>query len=142
MRSKVIALLRRDQGNAYADYTEMIQDGIARELARINLPLSLYTEWYWQMDLHNLFHFLRLRLDRHAQWEIREYGRVIADMVRAVAPLSYTAFERHWLNGKRFSAVEIEAIRDMLAGHPLKLEGRARADFEAKLNAEGLCDVS
>ena len=85
LRKKVLEILKRDQGSAYASYKELIDDGIARELARINLPLSLYTQWYWQMDLHNLFHFLELRMDSHAQWEIREYANAIAGITKAIA---------------------------------------------------------
>ena len=72
LRQKVLNILAKGQQVAYDDYQKMLADDIARELARINLPLSLYTQWYWQIDLHNLFHFLELRMDEHAQWEI--YG--------------------------------------------------------------------
>ena len=133
LRQQVIDILRRDQGTAYAGYEEMINDGIARELARINLPLSLYTQWYWQMDLHNLFHFIALRADRHAQWEIQQYALAIADIAKAVAPHAYASFERHVLNGRRFSSEEIGAIQQMLRGESNPLEGRKRAEFEAKL---------
>jgi len=133
LRQRVIELIRRDQGKAYAHYQELIHDDIARELARINLPLSLYTEWYWQMDLHNLFHFLALRLDPHAQWEIRRYAEVIATMAAAVAPAAYASFERHILKGCQLSADEVAAVRQMLRGEPHPLEGRQRRAFEAKL---------
>ncbi len=133
LRQKVIELLKKDQGNIYASYEELLHDNIARELARINLPLSLYTEWYWQMDLHNLFHFLRLRLDAHAQWEIRKYGEAIAGLAQAVAPLAYAAFERHMVHGKHFSGDEMDALKKMLRGEPNPLEGRRRRDFEQKI---------
>jgi thymidylate synthase (FAD) len=133
LRQKVIDLLRRDQIAAYASYEELINDGLARELARINLPVSLYTQWYWQMDLHNLFHFIRLRADSHAQWEIQQYAKAIGQLARAVAPMAYASFERHALNGKRFSSDELDALRRMLRGEPNPLEGRKRAEFEAKL---------
>ena len=133
LREKVQELLRRDQGNAYASYKEMVDDGIAKELARINLPLSLYTQWYWQMDLHNMFHFLRLRMDAHAQWEIRQYADAIATIVKAVAPKAYEAFERHLLNGRQFSAGEMEVIRGLIRGEPNPLKGIQKLDFEAKL---------
>lgn len=133
---KVTEIVQRDQGNAYAGYEELLNDNIARELARINLPLSLYTQWYWQMDLHNLFHFLALRMDRHAQWEIQEYGRVMADMVKAVAPLAYESFERHILNGARFSGDEINALKTMLNGGDNPLTGRIRRDFDSKLGLD------
>ncbi len=133
LRQKVIELLKQDQGDVYASYEDMLKDNIARELARINLPLSLYTEWYWQMDLHNLFHFLRLRLDAHAQWEIRKYGEAIAEIAKAVAPLAYAAFERHMLHGKHFSGDEMAALKKMLRGEANPLEGRRRREFEAKI---------
>ncbi len=132
-RKKVLDMLLADQQSAYGTYNQLIQDGLARELARINLPLSLYTEWYWQIDLHNLFHFLRLRLDAHAQWEIREYARAIADIARAVAPLAYQSFERHSLHGTRFSADELAALQAWKDGKPLPLTGSALKEFEAKI---------
>ena len=133
LQDKVLELLRKDQENVYKNYEEMIEDDIARELARINLPLSLYTEWYWQMDLKNMFHFLRLRMDSHAQWEIQEYGRAMATVVKAVCPLAYESFERHLVNGARFSADEIAAIKKVMAGEPNPLEGRRLEEFEGKL---------
>ena len=85
------------------------------------------------MDLHNLFHFLRLRLDAHAQWEIRKYGEAIAGLAQAVAPLAYAAFERHMVHGKHFSGDEMDALKKMLRGEPNPLEGRRRRDFEQKI---------
>ncbi len=82
-----------------ADYGWLAGENVARELARIDLPLSTYTQWYWKIDLHNLLHFLTLRVDPHAQWEIREYGRVIAGMVKRVAPLSYEAWMDYQVMG-------------------------------------------
>jgi thymidylate synthase (FAD) len=132
-RKKVLEILKRDQGSAYASYKEMIDDGIARELARINLPLSLYTQWYWQMDLHNLIHFLELRMDSHAQWEIRQYANAIAGIVKTICPIAYEAFERHRLDGKHFSAEEIGVIKGLLDGKPNPLEGLKRKEFDEKL---------
>src|SRR5262249_51484913 len=103
IQERVLEILKRDQASAYASYDELLQDDIARELARINLPLSVYTQWYWQIDLHNLFHFLRLRLDKHAQYEIRQYAEVIAPMAAAVAPIAYEAFEEYLLYSFRLS---------------------------------------
>lgn len=133
LQEKVIELLKQDQENIYGNYETMIDDNIARELARINLPLSTYTEWYWQMDLKNMFHFLRLRMDSHAQWEIQEYGRAIAEVVKAVCPLAYASFERHMVNGAHFSGDELEAIKTMLAGEANPLKGRRLSEFEDKL---------
>lgn len=122
VQRKVLEILRRDQGSAYASYQELLKDEIARELARINLPLSLYTQWYWQIDLHNLCHFLRLRLDAHAQYEIRQYATVMAGMAKAVAPMAYEAFEEHVLHSVRISRSKKEKLaaflRSMESDHP------------------------
>ncbi len=133
LAGKIIEILKQDQSSAYCHYEEMLNDGIARELARINLPLSLYTQWYWQMDLHNLFHFIKLRADTHAQWEIQQYAATIAQIAKTVAPMAYASFERHILHGKRFSSEEIGAIRKMLDGKSNPLEGRKLKEFEDKL---------
>lgn len=114
LRNKVIALLQHEQKQLYSDYEDMLEDGIARELARINLPLSLYTEMYWQIDLNNLFHFLRLRMDWHAQYEIRVYGDTMAQITRAVAPMAFEAFEEHILHGRNFSRTELDFIHKSL----------------------------
>jgi thymidylate synthase (FAD) len=99
------------QREAYTRYQAMLDRDLAREVARITLPLSLYTEWYWQIDLHNLFHFLALRMDAHAQWEIRQYAKVMAAMARAVAPMAYEAFEQYRLNAACLSSESLEWIR-------------------------------
>lgn len=134
LQDKVLELLQQDQSASYQNYSEILSDGIARELARINLPLSMYTEWYWQMDLKNMLHFLKLRMDQHAQWEIQEYGRAIANIVQAVCPMAYESFERHILRGAKFSSDEIAAIQDLLDGKPNPLEGRRLAEFQQKLS--------
>ncbi len=139
----VIARLEAGQKAAYAEYTALVDMGLARELARIDLPLSLYTEWYWQIDLHNLFRFLALRLDAHAQKEIRAYAAVLLEIARRVAPAATASFERHTLEGLRFSGPEVAEIRRRLARTsgaadasseevPL-LEGKELERFEAKL---------
>ncbi len=132
-RERVRELLKEDQRRAFDTYHELLDMGIARELARVNLPLSLYTQWYWQMDLHNLLHFLKLRLDSHAQYEIRAYAEVILSMVRAVCPMACEAFEQLVLHAERFSADEIAAIRTMIEGNENPLTGRERELFESKL---------
>lgn len=131
---KIIAAMVAEQTHVYGGYTERIEAGVARELARANLPLSLYTEWYWQIDLHNLFHFLRLRLDPHAQYEIRVYAEAMAKCARAVAPIAYEAFEEHILRSVAFSQAECIALSRMLSGEPVGLEGRTLAEFQAKLD--------
>ncbi len=133
LRQKVLNILINDQKSAYDDYGKLIEDGIARELARINLPLSLYTQWYWQIDLNNLFHFLKLRLDYHAQWEIRQYGKAMAEITKAVAPLAYNAFETHVLNAISFSGKELEALANQLQGKEHQLKGIHKTEYEAKI---------
>lgn len=133
LRQKVLRMLTIGQQLAYADYQTLIEADIARELARINLPLSLYTQWYWQIDLHNLLHFLQLRMDEHAQWEIRQYANAMADVTRAVAPLAFKAFETHILNAVRFSGKEIQALAANLQGQAHDLKGIHRVEYEAKL---------
>lgn len=129
----VVNMLESEQKSAYTNYTAMLEKGVAREIARTNLPINLYTEWYWQIDLHNLFHFLRLRLDAHAQYEIRVYAEAMATAAKAVAPIAYEAFEEHILGSVNFSRAESEALAQMLSGSPSGLEGKAQVAFEAKL---------
>jgi thymidylate synthase (FAD) len=114
LQQQVQQELAAGQAESYRAYEGLLEQGVARELARINLPLALYTEMYWQVDLHNLFHFLRLRMDDHAQYEIRVYGEAIARCAQAVAPLAYAAFEEHVLHGRRLSASELELLRGAL----------------------------
>jgi thymidylate synthase (FAD) len=102
------------QKKLYSDYTEYLDLGLAREVARINLPLSAYTEWYWKIDLHNLFHFLSLRLDPTAQYEIRVYAETITEMIRPFVPLAMSAFEDFRLNAMSFSARELEMLAQLL----------------------------
>ena len=137
-----IARMEATQRAAYAEYASLVDAGLARELARIDLPLSLYTEWYWQIDLHNLFRFLMLRLDPHAQLEIREYAAALLEIARAVAPSATTSFENHVLGGTRFSAEEMAELRRRLAsagaheGADVKqsgLQGKRLERFEKKL---------
>ena len=133
----LVERFRSEQAMAYRSYGEMLDQDVAREIARINLPLSLYTEWYWQIDLHNLFHFLRLRMDPHAQYEIRAYAEAMARCARAVAPLAYEAFEEHILGSVSFSRAEGEALSRLLRGEAHGLEGRPLATFEEKLASLG-----
>lgn len=97
-------------------YQRRLDAGIAREQARKDLPLSTYTEAYWKMDLHNLFHFLRLRMHPHAQQEIREFAEIIFEMVKDVVPVAAEAFEDYALGGRFFTSEEMSALRAMLNG--------------------------
>jgi thymidylate synthase (FAD) len=132
---QVQAAMEEEQKNAHSAYQTLIDQGIARELARVNLPLSLYTEWYWQIDLHNLFHFLELRLDKHAQKEIRLYAEVLFDLTKKVAPISCAAFERRVLKSVVFSADEAREIKNRLAGKEGVLHDKALERFEEKIAA-------
>lgn len=131
--TEMIAEMEADQKLIYDHYTGMVEGGLAREIARSNLPLSLYTEWYWQIDLHNLFRFLHLRMDSHAQYEIRVYAEAMAQCAKAVAPIAYDAFEEHILNSVRLSRQECVAMAAIMSGQPNPLEGRSLAIFESKL---------
>jgi thymidylate synthase (FAD) len=129
---RVLDLLREDAERAYAGYTELLNEdasgqaidpqrsGLARELARINLTLGFYTQWYWKIDLHNLMHFLSLRADPHAQYEIRAYAEVILDTVKRWVPMIYAAFLEYRMNAATISATGLKAIRRMLAGEPVE----------------------
>jgi thymidylate synthase (FAD) len=131
--NSVIEAMAKEQREMYANYEALLDKNVARELARANLPNSLYTEWYWQIDLHNLFHFLRLRMDPHAQYEIRVFAEAMAECAKAVAPLAYEAFEEHVLGSVTFSKAECEALSALLGGKQHTLEGRSLAAFEAKV---------
>ncbi|MBD3391595.1 MAG: FAD-dependent thymidylate synthase [Chitinivibrionales bacterium] len=130
---KVLSVLKQSYQRVYGDYEKLLRDNIARELARINLPLGLYTEWYWQIDLHNAFHFFKLRLDPHAQREIRRYAEVMYRLVAKVCPMACDAFEEHVREGIRFSTTEMTELRRILTGKPPRLQGRARDIFVGKL---------
>jgi len=131
--ARIIELFQDEQRSIYSNYQSVMEKGVARELARMNLPLSLYTEWYWQIDLHNLFHFLRLRTDPHAQYEIRVYGEAMAKCAQAVAPLAYEAFEEHVMGSITFSRAECSALTAMLGGGEPQLTGRALTAFQEKV---------
>jgi thymidylate synthase (FAD) len=124
----VLELLKQDSLQCYQHYEEMLNTDpsgntldeskphLARELARMNLTLNYYTEWYWKIDLHNLFHFLRLRADSHAQYEIRAYADCMLDIVKAWVPIAYEAFEEYSLHGARLSRKGLAAVREMIKG--------------------------
>jgi len=103
------------QENAYNEYKKVVDAGLAREIARINLPLSIYTEWYWKIDLHNLFHFLRLRMDKHSQYEIRVYANIIADILKVCVPLAFEAFEDYQLNSFSLSKAEQKVLSKLIS---------------------------
>jgi len=130
--ARVLALLREDSERAYAGYAELLNEdeagapldpdrtGLARELARINLSLGFYTQWYWKTDLHNLMHFLSLRADPHAQYEIRAYAETMLDILQRWVPLTYAAFLEYRMNAALISATGLAVIRRMLDGETVE----------------------
>jgi thymidylate synthase (FAD) len=124
----VLDLMREDSLRQYAHYTEMLNEGedgeavdptrrgLARELARMSLTLNFYTQWYWKIDLYNLMHFLSLRADPHAQYEIRAYAEVMLDILQRWLPVCHEAFLQHRLHAVTFSAAALAAVKEMLAG--------------------------
>jgi len=130
---RVLDLLRRDAEHAYAGYSELLnededasgsptdpgQPGLARELARINLSLGFYTQWYWKTDLHNLMHFLSLRADPHAQYEIRAYAEVMLETLARWVPMAHAAFLEYRMNAATISATGLAVIRRMIEGEQL-----------------------
>ncbi len=123
---RVLEILKTDAMRNYDHYEEMLsqdgQEGLARELARMNLPANVYTQWYWKVDLHNLFHFLRLRADAHAQYEIRVYAEEMCKLVADWVPFAYGAFEDYRLGGANLSAKGLECVRRMVKGEEVTQE--------------------
>lgn len=132
--ARVLELLREDATRSYDHYEAMLsqdgQQGLARELARMNLPANVYTQWYWKVDLHNLFHFLRLRADAHAQYEIRVYAETMCRIVKDWVPLAYAAFEDYRLGGVQMSAKGVEALKRRLAGETVTQENSGMSKGE------------
>lgn len=152
--NEVLRLLRDDAARSYEHYGWMLNDGtgaqavdedrlgLTRELARIGLSLSTYTQWYWKTDLHNLLRFLRLRADAHAQYEIRAYAELMVDIVRKWVPLTHAAFLEHQMNAVTFSASGVAAVRRMIAGETVDAQNsglprREWDDLRAALKLEG-----
>jgi thymidylate synthase (FAD) len=132
--ARVLDLLRGDAERCYRTYVALLNEdaegapldpdrpGLARELARMNLTLGTYTQWYWKIDLHNLMHFLSLRADPHAQWEIRAYAIALMEVLRAWVPMTAAAFENHRLGAATFSRDMLVVLRRRLAGEAVTQE--------------------
>ena len=146
--ARVLEILKGDAARTYDHYAEMIgeadengdaKQGLARELARMNLPANIYTQWYWKVDLHNLFHFLRLRADSHAQYEIRVYADAICNVVADWVPAAYGAFEDYRLGGANLSGKALECIRKMLKGEDVTQEtsGMSKGEWREFMAAVG-----
>src|SRR5712691_6895729 len=152
---RVLDLLRQDSERAYAGYAELLNEddagaprdpawpGLARELARMNLSLNFYTQWYWKIDLHNLLHFLSLRADPHAQYEIRAYAKAMLDTLKCWVPMAYAAFLEYRMNAATISATGLAVIRRLLVGEPVDqatsgLSAREWRELTALLRREPL----
>jgi thymidylate synthase (FAD) len=152
--ARVFKLLREDAERAYAHYAEMLNEdaagaqndesrhGLARELARMNLSLGFYTQWYWKIDLYNLLHFLGLRADDHAQYEIRAYATAMLDTVRRWVPHTFEAFMDYQMGGANLSAAGLDLVRRMIAGETVAqtesgLSPREWRELMAILGREG-----
>ena len=145
---RVLGILTRDAENAYADYLDMLnvdgndnvlsedRSGLARELARMNLSLNFYTQWYWKIDLHNFMNFLRLRADPHAQFEIRAYADTLLEIFRAWCPLSYEAFLEYKLHAAVLSKTSIATINRALQGEKVTqaTSGLSKREWDALNN--------
>lgn len=135
--AEVLGLLHDDAARNADHYRRMLNEdgdddtpGLARELARMNLTLNTYTQWYWKIDLHNLMHFLRLRADPHAQYEIRVYADIMLDTLKRWAPLSYEAFAEYRLGGTALSATGLAIVKRMLNGETVTQEDSGLAKRE------------
>jgi len=121
---------------SYKDYERLMEKGVAREIARIGLPVNVYTEWYWKIDLHNLFHFLSLRMDAHAQQEIRDYANAMYALIQPIVPIAAEAFLDYNFGALHLTRLEVEAIK---SGTPLASENkRENAEWEEKKRKLGL----
>lgn len=137
--SEATSRWERMRAEAAGTYGWLVAEDVAREIARIELPLSTYTQWYWKIDLHNLLHFLTLRVDPHAQLEIRAFAEVMAGMVKRVAPLSYEAWIDYDVAGGHFSRGELTALRSLLEPGADSVQTREGASLDLDgLAAHGL----
>ncbi|CAN2109776.1 FAD-dependent thymidylate synthase [Wolbachia pipientis] len=119
---EIIDSLINDSNLVYSHYEKFIEQGLAREIARTNLMLNYYTQFYWKIDLHNLLHFLKLRADKHAQYEIRVYAEVMLDIIKKWVPLAYNAFVEYCLESACISRTGLEIIRKLIKGENVTKE--------------------
>ena len=128
--------LLEDSEALYERYLSLTEKGVAREIARAALPVSVFTEWYWKCDLHNILHFLSLRMDEHAQIEIRDYATAMYDLIKGIVPLTCEAFEDYRINAMQLTGLEIDALR---SGKPLASSNKREiSEWEAKRAKLGL----
>lgn len=119
---EIIDSLTNDSNLVYSHYERFIQQGLAREIARTNLMLNYYTQFYWKIDLHNLLHFLKLRADKHAQYEIRVYAEVMLDIIKKWVPMAYSAFVEYCLESVCISRTGLEVVRKLIKGENVTRE--------------------
>ena len=133
---KVIQILKSDSLRSYKSYEKMLskenKKGLARELARMNLPTNIYTQWYWKTDLHNLFNFIRLRNDIHAQYEIRVYAEKIAELVKKWVPFAFEAFEQYQLNSTHLSSNGLSCMKRLMNGEDVSQDNSGMGKREWK----------
>jgi thymidylate synthase (FAD) len=146
---RILQLMRDDANRSYGRYIELLNESpegdvldvnrpnLARELARMNLSLNIFTQWYWKIDLHNLMHFLKLRTEKHAQYEIRVYADKILEIVKIWVPKTYAAFLEHQLNAVQLSAAALSVVRRMLSGEKVTLEtsGLSKREWDELSNS-------
>ena len=147
-----MALIKAESARSYTNYTKLLNEdgkgevidqdrhGIARELARMVLPANIYTQWYWKVDLHNLLHFLSLRADPHAQYEIRVYAEVMLDIVKRWVPITHEAFLQHRLNAVTLSADAFAVVKRMLSGEKVSeaASGLGKREWRELMAALGM----
>lgn len=150
--SHVLKILRDDAENAYDHYLELLNEdphgkqgraervGLTRELARMNLSVNFYTQWYWKVDLHNFLMFLHLRADPHAQYEIRAYAETLISVLEQWVPLTAEAFREYQLEGTHLSATAIKVIKEKLAGKVINADtsGLSKREWDDLVNTFGL----
>ncbi|NJL31751.1 MAG: FAD-dependent thymidylate synthase, partial [Phycisphaerales bacterium] len=125
-------------GSAYQEYEKLLEKGVSRELARLGLPVNIYTEWYWKCDLHNTLHFLSLRMDSHAQKEIRDYAWAMYQLIQPIVPITAEAFMDYEFDAVRLTRLEIESLR---SGQTLATENqREKSEWEEK-RRRWVCEV-
>jgi len=149
--ARVLEILKGDSEMVYDHYQELMgqeseslagendRQGLARELARMNLTMNYYTQWYWKIDLHNLMHFLRLRADSHAQYEIRAYADVMCEVMKQWVPLAYGAFEEYRLGAANISRTGLAVVKRLLAGEQVtqEISGLTKREWDELMAALG-----
>lgn len=133
--NEIQAKILEHSKQSYAFYKELLGDeneeeGIARELARMSLPVNMYTEWYWKIDLHNLMHFVKLRIHPHAQYEIRVYAEALLEIIKEWCPFVYGAFVEYILGAKTLSKTQIDVIKNAISSGKLEQSSLSKRDFE------------